>query len=151
MSSKNSTEYKIKLTKSFKTAYKKFTKIHYKKDAKGKQAFDDLIKDYVRLLSIDPKPPDENAKMFSQSINKIRREPFNSQVFLEHWDFRKLYFTCPRLQGASALGRIMYVIDESISTVFLMTVYNHQQYAKRPPDAVLKAMFQSLKHDEYER
>ena len=88
--------------------------------------------------------------MFSNSIDKIRREPFNSQVFLEHWDFRKLYFTCPRLKGASALGGIVYVIDESNSTVFLMTVYNHQQYAKRPPDAVLKAMFQSLKYDEYE-
>ena len=58
MSLKNLTDYEVKLTKSFKTAYKKFAKVYYKKDAKGKQAFDDLIKDYVKLLSSDPKPPD---------------------------------------------------------------------------------------------
>jgi mRNA-degrading endonuclease RelE of RelBE toxin-antitoxin system len=81
----------------------------------------DKIRDELEGLLIDPYP------------NKSRREPLPGKLKLpEDWTFHKLEIRVAK--GASGQIRLMYLVNETTSTIKLVWIYSHEQFAKRPAD-----------------
>jgi hypothetical protein len=53
----------------------------------------------------------------------------------------------PELQGASRYGRLMYVVHEVQHVVYLVWVYTHEEFEKRPSDNDLKDEFTVIQQD----
>lgn len=62
----------------------------------------------------------------------------------EGWEFRKYYFDMPSLRGASGQGRLMYLVNRSLTLIELVWIYTHNEFEKRPPDKNLKQLIQEL-------
>lgn len=81
----------------------------------------DKIGDELEGLLINPYP------------NKSRQEPLPRQLKLpEDWTFHKLEIRVAK--GASGQIRLMYLVNETTSTIKLVWIYSHEQFAKRPAD-----------------
>jgi len=44
----------------------------------------------------------------------------------------------PGLEGASGLGRLLYIVDEQRKKVHLVWVYTHHEFSKQPPTKDIK-------------
>ena len=47
----------------------------------------------------------------------------------------------PELQGIAEYGRLIYVIHEELCIVYLVWVYTHKEFRKRPHDDDLRKEF----------
>ncbi|MGM0457084.1 MAG: hypothetical protein ACQERW_13075, partial [Cyanobacteriota bacterium] len=50
----------------------------------------------------------------------------------EDWTFHKLEIRVAK--GASGQIRLMYLVNETTSTIKLVWIYSHEQFSKRPAD-----------------
>ena len=50
----------------------------------------------------------------------------------------------PELEGASKCGRLIYVVHEVQCTVYLLWIYTHKEFAKRPGDDDLRVELRSI-------
>jgi mRNA-degrading endonuclease YafQ of YafQ-DinJ toxin-antitoxin module len=126
----DSAHYNIVLSGKFERAIKALKK-SYKSKQDGK-TFAGVVANIVQGLTIDPRPGDS------------RLEPWPSNLRSDTWEFRKLVFTLPGRKGASAQGRLMYLVSDSLKLLQLVWIYTHEEFQKRPPDKDLKGIMQEL-------
>lgn len=147
MPSNASANFHVSYSSPFIASYKELKRRHYRKDKKSLEALEDQIAKYVGLLGVDPRPPIEIAREYSNTIKEIAPQQYNSSEYVTGCDFRKLYFLCPGLQRQASMGRLMYLIDDSRRAVYLFLIYTHEQYQKRPPDKVMNEAFKKLRRE----
>ena len=145
----DSGNYQVRYSSTFITSYKELKKTHFRKNAKGVAELEGFIEAVVGLLGYEPEPPVDLARRYNDAIKDIAPQKYNSKEYLAQWEFRKLYFSIPTLSGTASMGRLMYVIDKSRKIVYLLYVYSHQQYEKRPPEGMMNELFKSLKRESY--
>jgi len=67
-----------------------------------------------------------------------KSEPSPKNLLKENEELRKYYFKLPRQKGASSEGRIIYKVNKKEKKIYLLIIYTHQKYAKRPPDDIIR-------------
>lgn len=116
--------YLLKRSKVFEHSFKKFIKKHpYKQKIVAK------LKEITKGLEIDP--------TFAKYTIKASEEPISYGFLNESAStFWKIRFTAGK--GAAGQIRLMYLVNDAEKIVILIYIYDHKQYAKRPPDDYLK-------------
>lgn len=104
-------------------------KVTTKKNKRARDSFEVLINGYIDTLSKDPLFDDSDSENFPKGAYK------------PDFEFRKIRFFMPELQGASRRGRFMYVVHQASCSVYPIWVYTHEEYSKRPSDQELKEQF----------
>ena len=104
-------------------------KLTTKKNKRARDSFETLIQKYIETLAKDP--------FFDESDS----ENFPKGAYKPDFEFRKIRFLMPELQGASRQGRFMYVVHQASCSVYPIWVYTHEEYPKRPSDQELKEQF----------
>lgn len=118
------TPFSIEDSDHFKRSFKKLAKIH-------RDSFVELIAKTLEYLLDDPYP------------NNSRYEPLPGKIQLpSEWTFHKLELRVAR--GASGQIRLMYLVNSTTSTIRLVWIYSHEQFAKRPADADLKSVIKDI-------
>ena len=112
------TFWKIEYTNFFEKALKECLKVNYKKDKKGKRMFLEEVDRIVAIIKENP---------FFGDL-----EPFPDIKVPEGFELRKVYFHAPRLRGASAEARLIYMVVKGKRTLILVHIYTHKQYEDRP-------------------
>lgn len=119
-----SNPFLIEKSDNFKRSFKKIVK------ALGDD-FVELVTEVLETLIEDQYP-----------INS-RQEPLPAKIQLpEEWTFHKLEFKFGK--GASGQIRLMYLVNSTDCLIYLVWIYNHEQYAKRPADADLKSVIKEI-------
>lgn len=135
-----STNYQIKHLTKFDRTYAALIKKYYRKNAKAREEFEQIIADYKKELEINP---------CLDSVSDA--EPFPANTAEPDFDFRKKRWRrLPGLQGAARLGRLLFIVCHSRKTVYLMWIYTHAEYQEpnsRPSDKELKAEINFLKEE----
>jgi hypothetical protein len=127
-----SSTFRIKLSDKFQRTFQELLKRHYK-GSRVKQAFKEFLAQVVQDLSNN----------FSLQGSFAEALPGGLRLS-EEWEFRKYYFDMPSLRGASKQGRLMYLVNRSQGFIWLLWMYTHSGYEKRPPDKSLKQLLQEL-------
>ena len=104
-------------------------KLTTKKNKRARDSFETLIQKYIETLAKDP--------FFDESDS----ENFPKGAYKPDFEFRKIRFLMPELQGASRQGRFMYVVHQASCSVYPVWIYTHEEYPKRPSDQELKEQF----------
>ncbi len=118
--------YSMRPLEKFSLSLNKVVKSHYKKNVRARDSFQALVKSYIEILREDPFFDNSNSENFPKGCYK------------PDFDFRKIRFSMPELEGASRLGRFMYVVHKASCSVFPMWVYTHEEYPKRPSDSEIE-------------
>ena len=121
--------YSMRPLPKFKLSLIKLVKTHYKKNKRARDSFETLIQKYIETLAKDP--------FFDESDS----ENFPKGAYKTDFEFRKIRFFMPELQGASRKGRFMYVVYQASCSVYPVWIYTHEEYPKRPSDQELKEQF----------
>lgn len=137
----NSDSFRTKRLENFNKSYKSLIKGHYRKNRKGREAFEEQIAKYLSLLRSDPCPPPPFGRV----------EPWPKGSYREGWQLWKLDFDMPGLAGLAKHGRIIYMIDPEWSTVYLIWIYTHAEFPGRPPDKSLKQLTKEAVEDGEKR
>lgn len=112
--------YSMRPLPKFKLSLIRLVKTHYKKNKRARDSFETLIQNYTPF--------------FDESDS----ENFPKGAYKPDFEFRKIRFLMPELQGASRRGRFMYVVHQASCSVYPVWVYTHEEYPKRPSDHDLK-------------
>ncbi len=121
------TPFSIEASDNFKRSFKKLAK------ALGSN-FIQRVTEVIENLTDDPYP-----------INS-RQEPLPGKIHLpQEWTFHKLELRISK--GASGQVRLMYLVNTTDFVIRLVWIYNHEQFAKRPPDQDLKNIIQEIVDD----
>lgn len=121
------TPFSIEYSDNFKRSFKKLAK------ALGTN-FIERLTEVIENLTDDPYP-----------INS-RQEPLPGKInLLPEWKFHKLELKISK--GASGQVRLMYLVNATDFVIRLVWIYNHEQFAKRPPDKELKSIIQEILDD----
>lgn len=119
-----STPFSIESSHNFRRSFKKLAKVHG-------NSFVELITKTLEDLIDDQYP------------RNSRNEPLPGKIQLpEGWTFHKLEFWVAK--GASGQIRLMYLVNETTSSIKLVWIYSHEQFAKRPADADLKSVIREI-------
>lgn len=109
----------IEESDNFKSSFKKLVKSY--KSKSQQQQFIEFISSCLEELILNPHPP------------QSRTEPLPSGIKLPvNWRFYKLVVIVAK--GASGQIRLIYLVNETSRIIKPLWIYNHQQFAKRPPD-----------------
>jgi mRNA-degrading endonuclease RelE of RelBE toxin-antitoxin system len=121
-----STPFLIEDSENFNRAFKKLAKAY-----KTTNTFVDCVEKILEDLIEDPNP--------TNSWN----EPLPSKINLpEGWTFHKLKFKVS--QGASGQIRLMYLVNATTHIIKLVSIYSHEQFAKRPANQDLKSVISGI-------
>jgi hypothetical protein len=113
----------------FKLSLIRLVKTHYKKNKRARDSFETLIQNYGETLAKDPLFDDSDSENFPKGAYKT------------DFEFRKIRFFMPELQGASRQSRFIYVVHQASCSVYPVWIYTHEEYPKRPSDQELKEQF----------
>ena len=117
--------YQIKRSTKFETSYSSLVKTHYRKNRQGIKDFEGNFKKYLKTLREDP-------------YRDSDREPFPANTYHSGFELRKKRWKrLPGLDGTARLGRLIFMIHESSKTVYLLWIYTHAEFEKRPPASEL--------------
>ncbi|MFN6562684.1 MAG: hypothetical protein RMY28_023205 [Nostoc sp. ChiSLP01] len=134
----DSNSYQIRKLARYERTYEALLKKHYRKDAKSRKEFEQVIEDLLEELRINP---------CSNEISEL--EPFPAKTADPTIEFRKKRWRrLPGLQGAARFGRLIFVVCEQKKLVYLVWIYTHAEYSEpnsRPPDQELKAEINYVK------
>ncbi|RUS95598.1 hypothetical protein DSM106972_089540 [Dulcicalothrix desertica PCC 7102] len=128
--------YQIVPLKRFETSLKKVIKSHYRKNERARSSFLELVDYYIEQLRENP-----GSNPFSED------ESFPKGCYDSKFKFRKIKFKTPELDGAAGCGRLMYVLCEEKCTVYLVWVYTHEEFEKRPPEDDLRSEFTTIQEN----
>lgn len=128
--------YQIKPLEKFESSFEKLIKSHYRKNKRARNSFEELIESFIEELRNNPS---------SNSISED--EGFPKDCYKPEFQFRKIRFRMPELQGAAKFGRLMYVVHEAQRVVYLVWVYTHEEFAKRPSDDELRRAFVAIQQE----
>ena len=130
-----SSNYQIVQLIRFEDSYRKLIKNHYKRDTKSRELFQSQINGFISKMLENPSSTDLSDD-----------ENFPKGAFVRGYNFRKIRFRMPGLDGSASLGRLMYVIFEEKKLIFPLWVYTHAEFPKRPHDADLRQEFVLIKN-----
>lgn len=120
-----SENYQIVPWKKFEISYDKLIKAHYKKDKKAREAFDDLLGDFLKELCLDPRP------------DRTQQQPSPGNSYAEDFEFRKMRWRrLPGLRGAARFGRLLYIVCDSKRLIYPFWIYTHEEFGEpknQPP------------------
>lgn len=126
--------YQTKPLNNFTTSYAKLVKKHYRKKRKDREGFEKLIEGFLRIMRSSPEPP----------AHLGHSEPWPHGAAEEGFDLRKLHFDMPGIRGAAGEGRLMYLIAEEERVVYLVWIYTHDEFEKRPPEREIRRLLQGI-------
>jgi mRNA-degrading endonuclease RelE of RelBE toxin-antitoxin system len=116
--------YHVKLTAKFRSSYKQLSKKHYRKNPAAQKQFDAQVASFTRRVAEDPAC--------------AKREDFPAKTYIEGCELRKQrWSSLPGLNGGAQKGRLIYLVDHPNKTIYLLWIYTHAEYEKRPPDKEL--------------
>ena len=119
----------IEKTEQFEKSLKKLVKSYKSKSQKVE--FVNFISNSLEELTNNP------------YLNKSNSEPLPNGLKLpEKWVLYKLRIMFA--QGASGQIRIIYLVNERDRIIKPLWIYNHKQFAKRPPDQDIKNVIKQL-------
>jgi hypothetical protein len=110
----------------FKQSLELLESRYYKKDPENLTKFREAIRDLVIFLSHQSSPSRKDL------------EPWPSKTAVDNFIFAKADFRLPGHDGATARGRLMYLHQTDALKVYLVWIYNHDQYPTRPHDDDIK-------------
>ena len=85
----------------------------------------------------------ENPYFHKTDSVEFAPEPLPSGIQLPPtWTFHKVRFKVGK--GSAGLVRLMYLVNSEEQVVMPIWIYNHEQFAKRPPDKELKQVFKAI-------
>jgi len=122
--------YQIVLLERFEGSLQKLIKSHYRKNERARNSFLELIEYFISELRKNP-----------GSCPLSEDEGFPKGCHQPVFKFRKIRFDMPELQGATGCGRLIYVIHEELCIVYLVWVYTHKEFRRRPHDDDLRREF----------
>ncbi|WP_322701435.1 hypothetical protein [Nostoc sp. DedQUE08] len=96
----------------------------------------ELVEDYIDKLRENP-----GSNSFSED------EGFPKGSHQPDFKFRKIKFRTPELDGAAGQCRFMYVVYEARHIVYLLWIYTHEEFAKRPSDDDLRKEFVGIQQE----
>lgn len=118
------TPFSIKECDNFKRSFKKIAKVIGTNFVK-------IIAGVLENLTENPYP-----------INS-RQEPLPGKIHLpEGWTFHKLELKVSK--GASGQIRLMYLVNRIDCEIIPVWIYNHEKFAKRPPEQNLKGIIKQI-------
>lgn len=122
----SSQTYQIVTWHKFETTRDNLVKAHYKRNKKKGSEFNTLLDDFLKGLTIDPRPQDADCE---PCPNKSNLPP--------DCEFRKMKWRgFPGLEGSARYGRLLYLVFENKKLVYPLWVYTHAEYGDlkaRPP------------------
>ena len=119
----------IEETGQFKKSFKKLVKSYKSQSQKVK--FVKFISNYLEELTNNP------------YLNKSRSEPLpNGVKSPQEWGLYKLRIMFAK--GASGQIRIIYLVNEQDRIIKPLWIYNHKQFAKRPPEQDVETVIKQL-------
>lgn len=131
--------YQIVPLQRFEISLKKLIKSHYRKNERARDSFLELVEDYIKKLRENP-----SSNSFSED------EGFPKGSYQSEFKFRKIKFRTPELDGAAGQCRFMYVVNEVKRIVYLVWIYTHEEFRKRPSDDELRTEFVAI-HQQAEQ
>lgn len=127
--------YQIVHWPTFEQTYKKLVKKHYGRN-KFLEQFRKLVDEYLDRLSIEPCSSD------------FQLEPWPDNCFVEDCQLRKIRWKkLPGLKSAARFGRLIYLIHHPTKTVYLLWIYTHAEYSKRPENSELRKVINAVKEE----
>lgn len=120
-----SNKFQIRRLGKFERSYGYIIKSHYRKDAKGRKEFEQQVECLIDKIE---------AASCLPMVSKP--EPFPGNSAEPDFEFRKIRFRLPRLKGAAAVGRLLFIVCPSKRIVCLMWIYTHEEFQEpkgRPP------------------
>jgi hypothetical protein len=135
-----SNNYQIRRLGKFEITYQGLIKKHYRRDARAKEQFEQLVEDLVKEAESNP------------CLDCVSDpEPFPAGTAQQGFEFRKKRWRrLPGLQGAARFGRLLFVVHHPKKIVFLVWIYTHAEYQEpksRPPDKELKIEVNFVKQE----
>ncbi|OUL25458.1 hypothetical protein BV378_15430 [Nostoc sp. RF31YmG] len=122
--------YQIVPLERFEISLKKLIKSHYRKNERARDSYLELVERYISQLRENP-----SSNSFSED------EGFPKGSHRADFKFRKIKFRTPELAGAAGQCRFMYVVNEVKRIVYLVWIYTHEEFRKRPSDDELRREF----------
>lgn len=129
-----SEDYQILPLANFDGSYEKLIKVHYQRDKKNREKFISTVSDFLKIIR---KYPCDNR--FSDSEG-FPGKSNNSGLELRKKRWKKL----PGLDGISKHGRLIFTVDKTNKKVYLMWIYTHKQFKKRPPEEDLRKQIEKI-------
>lgn len=126
----SSGSFQTRRLENFNRSYKALIKAHYRKNRQAREDFEKRVVKYLSLLRSDPCPPPPFGRV----------EPWPKGSYREGWQLWKLDFDMPGLGGAAKHGRLIYMIHDEESTVYLLWIYTHSEFPGRPPEKSLRRL-----------
>ncbi len=120
--------YSLKSLDNFESSFKKLGKSY--KSKTQREGFITVIEQAIENLTTNPYPTDS------------RSEPLIGIAFPSSFRFCKLVIVVAK--GASGQIRLMYLVNEESKEIFLLWIYSHEMFAKRPPDKDLRNLIKTV-------
>jgi mRNA-degrading endonuclease RelE of RelBE toxin-antitoxin system len=120
--------YSLKSLDNFESSFKKLGKSY--KSKTQREGFITVIEQAIENLTTNPYPTDS------------RSEPLSGIAFPSSFRFCKLVIVVAK--GASGQIRLMYLVNEESKEIFLLWIYSHEMFAKRPPDKDLRNLIKTV-------
>ncbi|WP_099065839.1 hypothetical protein [Nostoc linckia] len=128
--------YQMRRLERFDISLKKLIKSHYRKNERARNSFLELVEHYIDKLRENP-----SSNSFSED------EGFPKGSHQPDFKFRKIKFRTPELDGAAGQCRFMYVVYDARRIVYLLWIYTHEDFPKRPSDDDLRREFIGIQQE----
>lgn len=112
----------------------RLVKKHYRKNHQARQQFEDLLEGFLEQMRSSPRVPDTVG----------HPEPWPRGVAQEGFELWKMHFAMPGIRGAAGEGRLVYLISEENRAVYLVWIYTHDEFSKRPPEKEMGRLLKSV-------
>jgi hypothetical protein len=116
--------FHVDVADTFEVTKQRLIKQFYRKSSRQVDALEAKLEGVYDYLAMHA---DANSNAFANY-------GWPAGMFLPGLTLRRYRFALPGLNGAAGQGRLMYVLDGQSGTATAIWLYNHAQYAKRPPD-----------------
>lgn len=115
--------YSVHPHPNFEDSYKRLKKAYLKKGGRQLDKLEGEVASGLRALGVNPR--------FPGAFERYQLPAKSPREGIEFW---RWVFDLPGMTGGSRCGRLLYAIVEERRLVRPFWIYNHDQFAKRPPD-----------------
>lgn len=124
--------FDIRYSNKFESTYKGIFRTHYRQNTTAGDEFEEFFDALEEALAIDP------CVQGSVSVS------WPGNFGCPGWNLRKFKLPMPGLRGASARGRLLYILNRQAREIYLLWIYTHQEFIKQPPTTDLKKAVKDL-------
>lgn len=127
-------EFQIELSENFEKSYQNLIRDRYRKNRTAAEEFIKLVEQFINIIGDNPRPRPPFGHL----------EPWPKGSNYAGWELWKLEFKMPQLRGAVGQGRLIYLLNITAKKIVIMWIYTHAEFEKRPPEKILKRLFQEV-------